>query len=110
MRKIIYVDGTERELPAPVSMRELAQLIGAEALDTVNLRHLGEPRHVMVVDDQGYETEVIEHSPMHTELRPTRARKPLNVKATRLYHANCVPDTTHQIVGDVAIVPDDDYA
>ena len=41
---------------------------------------------------------------------PAKPRKPINEKATALYHANCRPGTTHQIVGDVVIVPDEDYA
>lgn len=110
MRKIIYCDGTERELPEAVTLRELASLIGASTLDTVNLRHLGQPLHVMCVDDDGYEVEPVQHSPTHLELRPVRARKPVNHKATLLYLKNCSPGTTHEIVGDVVIVPDADFA
>lgn len=44
------------------------------------------------------------------ELKCIRARKPVNAKATELYHAVCKPGTTHQIVGDVAIVNDEDFA
>ncbi len=48
----------------------------------------------MAVDDLG-----------HVRVPP----KPVNAKATQLYHANCLPGTTHQIVGDVVIVLDDDF-
>ena len=71
----------------------------AECLCTVNL-HDG---RFMYVDDLGYETEAVEQ-PYGIELRATKARKPVNKKATELYHSVCVPGTTHQIVGDVAIV------
>jgi hypothetical protein len=84
----------------------IAHLIGAKTLDTVNLRD----GRVMIVDDNGYETETITHGPGQVELRPTKARKPVNAEATKLYHDICRPGTTHQIVGDVAIVRDEDFA
>ena len=91
-RRVIRTDGTETLLDQPVSCDEVCSLIDAAGLDTVALRHLGDPLQVMLVDDLG-----------HVE-----ARKPVNPKATALYHANCVPGTTHEIVGDVAIIFDDD--
>ena len=108
-RQLIRTDGTTIDLPAPVSMQRMHELIGAATLDTVSLHHMGEPLHVMLVDDNGYETVTIEHDG-YTEMRPIRARKPINIEATRLYHLNCLPGTTHQIVGDVVIVPDEDFA
>lgn len=74
-------------------MSDLCALIGADTIDVVSLRHMGEPRHVMLVDDGGHES-----------------RRPVNHEATRLYWANCRPGTTHQIVGDVVIAPDSDFA
>jgi len=94
MRKLIRTDGTEEDLPHPLTTIEIEDLIKATALSTVNLRHFGRPLHVMVLDDLGC---------------ATKARKPVNEKATALYHANCIPGTTYQIVGDVVIVPDQDY-
>lgn len=108
MRKVIYTDGTELELPTPIKFEQIGKLIGATMFDTVNLRHLGHPLHIMIVDDNGYETKAITKGVV-TELKTVRARKPLNQEATRLYHANCHPGTTHQIVGNVAIVPDSDF-
>jgi hypothetical protein len=110
MRKIIRTDGTEQLLERPHTMTQLKRLIGCDTLDSVTLHHMGEPLHVMLLDDNGYETQKIDHRDGRFELRPVRARKPVNVAATALYHANCRPGTTHQIVGDVAIVPDDDFA
>lgn len=110
LRRLIRTDGTSQELPQGLSWPELYALMGAETFDTVSLHHLGDPLHVMLVDDDGYEVEEIQHSPTHFERRPTRARKPVNVEATRLYHLNCVPGVTHQIVGDVIVLPDDDFA
>lgn len=110
IRKLIRTDGTTVELQRGVSWETIHQLLGATSVDTVNLRHLGQPLHVMIVDDNGWEYEVIEHSPGHFEHRVTRARKPINAEATRLYHANCKPGVTHQIVGDVVILPDEDFA
>lgn len=83
---------------------EITALLGAPMLDTVNLRD----GRVMLVDDGGYETtsEVRENV---THLVPTKPLKPVNAKATAMYHAICHPGTTHQIVGDVAIVNDEDF-
>ena len=93
MRQVIRANGEHQAIVGSRSVSELATLIGANTLDTVNLRHLGAPLHVMLVDDQGVEKNL-----------------PVNAAATRLYHANCVPGTTHDIRGDVVVVPDDDYA
>jgi hypothetical protein len=109
VRLLIRTDGTTEALPGPVSSAEIRRLIGADTMDTVNLRHMGEPLHVMCVDDNGYETEATP-IPGGTWLKPVRALKPVNVKATELYHANCQPGTKHQIVGDVVVVPDEDFA
>ncbi len=92
-RKVIRVDGREEPLDGPTSMRLCEQLIGANGIDVVQLRHLGLPRWVMLVDDTGLVDG-----------------REVNVKATRLYHENCRPGTVHPICGDVAIVLDDDYA
>lgn len=92
-RKLIRSDGSVTMLPGPVSMQDIRTMIGADTLDTVNLHHLGRPLWVMVVDDLGHPKEL-----------------PVNEQATRLYHANCIPGTTHEIRGDVVIVLDDDYA
>ena len=110
MRRLIRADGTHLDLAEPVSHDQILKMIDAAALDIVALRHMGEPLHVMAVDDLGYETEQIDHGGGHFENRCVRARKPVNVEATHLYHLNCQPGTTHQIVGDVLVVPDQDYA
>lgn len=110
MRRLIRTDGTEIDLPDPVPYARIGALIGAAVTDTVCLHHMGTtPLHVMVVDDLGYETEQIDHGGGVFESRCMRARKPVNEEATRLYHLNCQPGTTHQIVGDVLVVPDQDY-
>lgn len=90
----------------PKDALELIQReIAAEMLDTVNLRD----GRVMFVDDAGYETRsVMQGNVQHLE--PIAPRKPYNNEATRLYHAVCRPGTTHQIVGDVALVNDADFA
>jgi hypothetical protein len=110
MRRLLRADGTTMDLDGPRTMPELMRLIGAKTIDTVNLHHLGRPLHVMLVDDNGYESELVSTGPSTAVLKPIRAKKPVNVEATRMYHANCRPGTTHQIVGDVAIVPDEDFA
>lgn len=91
-RKLIRTDGTEQIIDGRLSLDAISKLIGADTIDTVSLRHMGHPLHVMIVDDNGHPDDL-----------------PLNAKATALYHANCIPGTTHHIVGDVAIVPDHDF-
>ncbi|MBP6018763.1 MAG: hypothetical protein KA735_04675 [Burkholderiaceae bacterium] len=92
-RKLIRANGTEEELIGPHALDDVMQMIGANTLDTVALRHMGQPLHVMLVDDNGAIND-----------------SPINAKATELYHANCIPGTTRPIHGDVVIVPDGDYA
>ena len=105
---IIRTDGTEDRVNRPFN--EVGKLIGCSITGTVNLRD----GRVMLVDDMGYETTLVDHGVQQTRLglanvterKPVRARKPINAKATALYHSVCRPGTTHQIVGDVAIVVD----
>lgn len=91
-RQHVSADGVITRLNQPLSMSAIKQLIGADTLDTVQLRHLGEPPFVMVLDDAGHAKGL-----------------PVNAMATALYHANCVPGTTHQIRGDVVLAPDSDF-
>lgn len=105
---IIRTDGSEEchEVSKALVFRTIDRLIGADCTYTVNL---GDGR-VMVVDDNGYESKCVDNGNGHFALVPMRARKPVNAKATALYHAICVPGTRHQIVGDVAIAIDADFA
>lgn len=106
--EIIRTSGAREthEVPGRTAFHAIQKLIGAGILDSVNLRD----GRVMLVDDNGYETETVDHGGGHLELRPTRARKPVNPEATKVYHGVCKPGTTHQIVGDVAIALDEDFA
>lgn len=92
MRKIIRTEGPHLRLDRIFSMRELRALIGAETVDVVRLPILGEPLQVMLVDDAGHEKGL-----------------PVNAYATSLYLMHCHAGATHQIRGDVAIVPDRDF-
>jgi len=109
MRKLIRTDGSELEFTGRMPMSEIPQLLGAETLDSVTLHHLGLPMQVMICDDAGWLTEAVEHDGW-TEMRPIRALKPINEKASALYLANCIEGTTHQIAGDVFVCPDEDFA
>jgi hypothetical protein len=110
-RLLIRTDGSITPLDrTPKDMDERDGMIGASTTDLVALRHLGAPLHVMIVDDDGYETEFVDHGTLVFERRCVRALKPVNARATELYHANCLPGTTHQIVGDVLVLPDGDFA
>ena len=117
--QIIRTNGTEEihtiEGEPRFAFRAIGTLIGAETLDVVNLRD----GRVMLVDDDGYDIELVDHGPgpgpgglMHAfriERKCVRAKKPVNPEATRLYHAICHPGVTHEIVGDVAIVRDHEF-
>lgn len=92
-RRVIRVDGTEEPLPHAITMRRALDLIGADAIDTVSLKHLGRPLQVMLVDDVG----MIDG-------------KPINAKATALYRANTRPGNPYSIHGDVVVLFDEDFA
>lgn len=89
--KIIRVDGSETMHEGRPTIRGIQQFIDAECLDTVILDF--RLKQVMMVDDTGM-----------------CDGKPVNQKATALYHAICKPGTVHCIHGDVAIVNDGDFA
>lgn len=91
-RRIIRTNGHVEILTGRQTMKSIGNAINASAMDSVVLRHLGQPLQVMLVDDLGHSKNL-----------------PVNEKATRLYLANCVPGTTHVIRGDVCIVPDEDF-
>lgn len=107
LRCVIRTDGTITEIPKSTNA-ELHALLGCELFDSVNLRNrLGQ---VMLVDDEGYESRMVQVEPGLFVMQPVRALKPVNAIATELYLTVCVPGTTHQILGDVAVVPDEDFA
>ena len=90
--KIIRVDGSE-EICGPVSLKTIYEAIGCSTIDTVTLTWSAfVPEIVMCVDDTG----MIDN-------------KPINPKATALYHSICKPGTPYSIHGDVAIVNDADF-
>jgi hypothetical protein len=87
---LIRADGTEQFIelddePSRPLLAKIGRLIGAQALDSFNL-HNGKR---VWVDDLGGAKNL-----------------PLNRKATAIYHSICIPGTRHEIVGDVAIVPE----
>jgi uncharacterized NAD-dependent epimerase/dehydratase family protein len=84
--KIVRTDGTETVHAGKPTTTEIIRLIRCSGLDTVTIDRRRQT--VMFVDDTG----MIDG-------------KPVNAKATALYHAVCRPGTTHQIHGDVVIVP-----
>lgn len=97
----------EHEVGRHILLPWIKRMIGAETTDSFRLKD-GTDR-VCILDDHGYETEGIESNGV-LYLKPTKPLKPVNVAATELYHRICVPGTTHQIVGDVAIAHDEDFA
>ena len=108
---IIRTDGTEHIIKrsSKGTLDKIKQAIKAEGLDFVRIGKADWSDLVMAVDDFGWETITVVHSDNHMELKPVKANKPINPKATALYHAICLPGTTHQIVGDVAIMHDGEF-
>jgi hypothetical protein len=102
---IIRTDGTEEPVNEKPTFPFLEKRLSADLLGSVMLSR--SPCIVMLVDDAGWETKTVDHGGGHLEMVPLRARKPVNAKATELYHQ--IRRTTHQIVGDVAIVCDSDF-
>lgn len=92
-RYVLRVDGTREAVHERLTIHQIEGYIGAHCLDFVPLRHMGNPLYVMAVDDVGHVKGL-----------------PMNVEATKLYHANCIPGTKHVIVGDVVVCPDEDFA
>lgn len=86
---LITVAGAEsdHEISRRDSFRRIYELLGCQGCDCVNLRD----GRVMIVDDTG----LIDG-------------KPINLKATALYHS--IYDTPNPIAGDVAIALDEDFA
>lgn len=80
--EIIRTNGTREPLESTRDTRAIAKAIGADVLDTVNLRN----GFTMWVNDNGMGLDL-----------------PVNRDATTLYSSVCRPGTTHQIRGDVAI-------
>ena len=89
--KIIRINGAteEHDVPRHSAIREIRKLIGADCLDSVNLRN----GDVMLVDDTGMVDG-----------------KPVNPEGTKLYHGVCRAGTVHRIHGDVAVARDADFA
>ncbi len=87
--QILRVDGSEESHVATGrTIAAIERLIGADCLDIVNLRD----GRVMLVDDTGMVDG-----------------KPVNPKATELYHSVCRPGTPFSIHGDVAVANDADF-
>jgi hypothetical protein len=101
--KIIRTDGTEEIFNLKPTIQRVKLAIGAVTIDTVMIGKNpanGPPETVMIVDDIGTGFIGVER------VGPT---KPVNEKATVLYHSVCRSGTPHQIHGDVAICNDRDF-
>jgi hypothetical protein len=88
----------------------LGKAIGAAMCDTVILSwmpHGHIPDLVMVVDDDGWETTMVDHGDGRLEFVPTGPKRPVNDIATDLYR-EVAPAESYQIAGDVLILHDGD--
>jgi hypothetical protein len=92
---VIRIDGTEEPMEGKPSIGKIYRALGVTCCDCVTLRFAenGHDAIVMMVDDTGMVDG-----------------KPVNPKATELYHARCKPGCMSAIHGDVAIVNDEDFA
>ncbi len=88
VRRVIRADGKTEVLEQPVSIPEIRKLIGADTLDTVNMRD----GWIMFVDDGGHDKAL-----------------PPNREATALYRSICKPGTEHWIAGDVVLALDAEF-
>ena len=88
---VIRVNGDEEDHEEKPSIRKIYSVIGCDTFDTVTLDK--KRKIIMLVDDTGMVDG-----------------KPINPKATELYHSRCKPGTPFSIHGDVAIVNDSDFA
>lgn len=89
--RVIRTNGLEELHEEKPTLDRIHKAIQCDTFDTITLDHNKEI--VMLVDDTGMVD-----------------RKPVNPKATALYHSICKPGTVWQIHGDVAIVNDKDFA
>jgi hypothetical protein len=88
MRQLIKVDGTIVNYATPLSFSEMKNAMRCDCAELVLIGR-AVAGHTMLVDEDGYNKGL-----------------PYNVEATKLYHLNCRPGTTHRIVGDVFVCPD----
>lgn len=92
-RYYLTVLGTALPFSLPMSMDAIRTLMNADALDTVVIdRKDGRAKTVMLVDDAGHDKGL-----------------PMNIEATRMYHAVRQPGTTYVIRGPVFVCPDQDF-
>jgi hypothetical protein len=89
MFTILRTDGTEETINERPTLHGIREAIRCDTLDVVQIGRANGTDEVMLVDDSGALTG-----------------KPVNEKATKLYHAICKPGTTWQIRGDVAVTRD----
>jgi hypothetical protein len=89
LRRIVRASGKVEVFNVPLSMRRIRKMLGATGIDTVSLPD----GMVMLVDDEGHKKQL-----------------EINTVGTALYLKRCKDGTTHFILGDIAIVPDADFA
>jgi hypothetical protein len=89
---VMRTNGTEETVEIPKGdyiLPDIYKLINCDCIDIVRLRR---DKKIMLVDDNGLAKGL-----------------PRNVVATRLYRSVCLPGTTGFIVGDVALVDEEDF-
>ncbi len=91
VKRLIRADGSHVDLSETPSLDQVMSLIGTQSLGLVQLRFGELAGHVMYVDDLGVQKDL-----------------PVNAEGTRLYHKQCHPGVTWQILGDVVVIPGDD--
>lgn len=89
MRRVIFTDGTTKELPNKLSFKQLLKEAGIEFGELV--RNVDKKRCHMLVEENGHAMR----------LQP-------NIEATRLYNEMCGFETGHVIVGNVVVFPKGD--
>lgn len=93
-RRVIRADGSVIPLPKPLAIESIRQMIGADVLHVVSLRHLGEPLQVMLVDDNGIARGL-----------------PVNEQASAIYADSCrKTGVVPKIYGDACVTSDSDFS
>jgi hypothetical protein len=109
---IVRANGSEELIAQRPTDAAVRAAINADTFDVVVLSFSSRtvPDLVMIVDDRGYEIEEVDHGDGPIELVPVRAKLPVNPRATWWFWEVCKPGATHEIIGDVVIARDGDFA
>ena len=110
IRRLLRVDGPSLDLREPVAEAGLAALLRARLINRIAIAgDPGEPGHLLIVDDDGYQMAVAQQDGSERVLVPALTAKAPNHEATRLANAAGLPGVVYSVRGDALIAPAEDY-